>query len=142
MNFNFFSEIKPEYIAVNNEGFTVKDKIYPELECFIREIIPVRKLFRGKKIECYSNDAKKGKNGEHCVLCCKRIECRPRIRLMMMAHNGDEETPAQLEINTNSFDNLRKTIEPISEDELSEQLIVMKVKKVGKYLQIQFNTIF
>ena len=63
MNFNFFSEIKPEYIAVNNDGFTVKGKIYPELECFIREIIPVRKLFRGNKIECYSNDAKKGKNG-------------------------------------------------------------------------------
>ena len=142
MNFNFFNDIKPEYIAVNNEGFTVKGKIYPELECFIREIIPVRKLFRGKKIECYSNDAKKGKNGEHCVLCCNRTECRPRIRLMMMAHNGDEETPAQLEINTNSFDNLRKTIEPISDNDLQEQLFNLKIKKQGKYLQVIFNTIF
>jgi hypothetical protein len=142
VNFNFFNDIKPEYIAVNNDGFTVKGKIYPELECFIREIIPVRKLFRGKKIECYSNDAKKGKNGEHCVLCCKRTECRPRIRLMMMVHNGDEETPAQLEINTNSFDNLRKTIEPVSDNNLSEQLINLKIKKQGKYLQVIFNAIF
>jgi hypothetical protein len=142
VNFNFFSEIKPEYIAVNNDGFTVKGKIYPELECFIQEIIPVRKLFRGKKIECFSNDAKKGKNGEHCVLCCKRTECRPRIRLTMMLHNGDEETPAQLEINTNSFDNLRKTIEPISDNDLSDQLINLKINKQGKYLQVMFNAIF
>lgn len=49
MNFNFFNDIKPEYITVNNDGFNVKCKIYHELECFIREIIPVRKLFRGKK---------------------------------------------------------------------------------------------
>lgn len=142
MKFNFFNDIKPQYIAVNNDGFTVKGKLYSELECFIMKIIPVRKLFRGKKIECYSNDAKKGKNGEHCILCSKRTECRPRIRLMMILHNNDEETPAQLEINTNSFDNLRKTIEPINDDELNAQLIVLKVKKVEKYLQIQFNTIF
>ena len=142
MNFNFFNDIKPEYITVNNDGFNVKCKIYHELECFIREIIPVRKLFRGKKIECYSNDAKKGKNGEHCVLCSKRSECRPRIRLMMMVHSGDEETPAQLEINTNSFDNLRKTIEPIRDNELQAQLFKLKIKKQGKYLQVIFNTIF
>jgi len=139
---NFFNDIKPEYVSVNNDGFTLKDKLYHELECFIREIIPVRKLFRGNKIECYSNDAKKGKNGEHCVLCCKRTECRPRIRLMMMVHNDKEETPAQLEINTNSFDNLRKTIEPISENDLADQLINLKIKKQGKYLQVIFNNIF
>jgi hypothetical protein len=142
MKFNFFNDIKPEYISVNKGGFTVKGKMYSELKCFIREITPVRKLFTGKKIECYSNDAKRGKNGESCILCGKRTACRARIRLMLMLHNDDEETPAQLEINTNSFDNLRKTIEPISEDDLNAQLIVLKVKKVGKYLQVQFNTIF
>ena len=61
---------------------------------------------------------------------------------MMMVHNGDEETPAQLEINTNSFDNLRKTIEPISDDELQAQFFKLKIKKQGKYLQVVFNTIF
>ena len=142
MKFNFFTDIKPEYVAVNNDGFFVKGKLYPELKCFIREIIPVRKLFKGKKIECYSNDAKKGKNGESCILCRTRIECRPRIRMMMMLHHDEEETPAQLEINTNSFDNLRKTIEPISDNDLQEQLFNLKIKKQGKYLQVMFNAIF
>ena len=142
MKLNFFNEIKPEYVAVNNDGFTVKGKLYTELKCFIREIIPVRKLFRGKKIECYSNDAKKGKNGESCILCRNRSECRPRIRLMMMLQHDDGETPAQLEINTNSFDNLRKTIEPIDENELGKQLVLLNVKKIGKFIQVQFSSLF
>ncbi len=143
MNFNFFDESKPAYIAVNSDGFRLNDKLFQKLECFIKEIIPVRKLFKGKSIECYSNDAKKGKSGELCALCSKRMNCRQRIRLMLLVHKTkNESVPAQLEINTNSFETLKKMLEPIKEDDLSNLLVVVEVKKQGKYLQIQFNPVF
>lgn len=143
MNFNFFDESKPVYIAVNSDGFCLDGKLFQTLECFIKEIIPVRKLFKGKTIECYSNDAKKGKNAELCALCSKRMNCRQRIRLMLLVHDkGNESIPAQLEINSNSFEPLKKMLEPIEEDNLSSLLVVLEVKKQGKYLQIQFNPVF
>ena len=143
MNFNFFDESKPAYIAVNTDGFHLNGKLFQTLECFIREIIPVRKLFKGKKIECYSNDAKKGKSGELCALCSKRMNCRQRIRLMLLVHEkGNESVPAQLEINNNSFEPLRKMLDPIEADDLSSLLVVLEVKKQDKYLQIQFNPVF
>jgi hypothetical protein len=142
MKLDCFDDIKPAYIAVNAGGFTVEEKVYTELQCFIRDIIPVRKLFKGKKVECYSNNAKKGKNGEYCALCKKRIQCRQRIRLMLLLHDEDEETPAILEINTNSHDNLRRSLENINDDELSTQLIAISIEKQGKYIQVQFNPIF
>lgn len=142
MKLNFFNDIKPVYVAVNVGGFTVEGKVYAKLQCFIRDIIPVRKLFKGKKVDCYSNNARKGKNGEYCALCKKRTQCRQRIRLMLLLHDEDEETPAILEINTNSHDNLRKSLEPINDDELANQLIVLSVEKQGKYIQVQFKPLF
>lgn len=143
MKFNFFDEGKVAYIAVNNEGFHLNGKLYDKLECFIREIIPVRKLFKGKKIECYSNDAKKGKNGDLCALCSKRINCRQRIRLMLMVQNkANDPVPAQLEINSNSFEPLKKMLEPVNEEDLPGLLVILEVKKQDKYLQIQFNPVF
>lgn len=143
MKFDFFDESKVAYVAVNKEGFHLNGKLYHNLECLIREIIPVRKLFKGKKIECYSNDAKKGKNGDLCALCSKRINCRQRIRLMLLVQNdANDPVPAQLEINSNSFEPLKKMLEPVNEEELPGLLIVLEVKKENKYLQIQFNPVF
>lgn len=143
MKFDFFEESKVAYVAVNAEGFHLNGKLYRKLECFIREIIPVRKLFKGKKIDCYSNDAKKGKNGDLCALCSKRMNCRQRIRLMLMVQNEANDTvPAQLEINSNSFEPLKRMLEPVNEEDLSKLLVVLEVKKQDKYLQIQFNPLF
>ena len=142
MKLNFFDDIKPAYIAVNDKGFIIAEKIYPELKCFIKDINPVRKLFKGRKVECYSNDAKRGKNGEYCSLCKKRNQCRQRIRLMLLLCDEKDETPAILEINTNSQNNLRKALENINDDELSAQLMVISIEKEGKYIQVQFNPVF
>jgi hypothetical protein len=143
MNFDFFDESKPAYVAVNGEGFHLNGRSHQKLECFIREIIPVRKLFKGKKIECYSNDAKKGRNGEICALCSKRMNCRRRIRLMLLVHDKENESvPAQLEINGNSFEALKKMLEPIKEEDLSNLLVVLEVIKQEKYLRIQFHPVF
>ena len=61
MKLDFFNNTKPLYIGVNIKGFNIDGNSYSKIECFIRDIIPVRKLFNDKKVECYSNDGKKGK---------------------------------------------------------------------------------
>lgn len=116
---------------------------YEHLECSIKQITPVRKLFKGKKIECYSNDAERGKNGEHCALCAKRMNCRQRIRLMLLVHTeSQKQIPALKEINSNSFATLEKMFEPLKQEELAEMFITIEVKKQDKYLQVQFKTLF
>lgn len=143
MNFDFFNDTKAAYIAVNSDGFCLNGKQSRKLECFIREITPVRKLFKGKKVECYSNDAKKGKNGECCAFCPERMNCRQRIRLTLLVHDSEEkEIPARLEINNNSFGTLKKMLEPVKEEDLANMLVVLEVKERDKYLQIQFNPVF
>ena len=143
MKFNFFKETTANYIAVNSDGFELNGKQYEQLECSIKQITPVRKLFKGKKIECYSNDAERGKNGEYCSVCAKRTNCRQRIRLMLLVNtDADEQIPALLEINSNSFMALKEMLEPLKQDELADLLIVITVEKQEKYLQIQFKTLF
>ena len=61
---------------------------------------------------------------------------------MILLQKEDEETPAILEINTNSHDNLRKSLGQIKDDELANRLIVLSVEKQGKYIQVQFNPVF
>jgi len=140
---DFFAETKPAYIAVNADGFTVNGKTQSEIQGFIRQIIPVRKLFNGRKLLCYSNDAVKGKNGEHCSLCPRQSQCRKRIRLMLLLQDGDgSQIPAQFEINSTSFDNLREMLEPIDEKELPQTLISMHVSKTEKYIQVSFSALF
>ena len=137
-----FNESNAVYIAVNCRGFNIGGRIFDELECCIKDIIPVRKLFKGNKVECYSNDAVIGKSGEYCSLCKKRKHCRKRMRLMLLIHEENSETPAQMEINTNSFNNLREALEPIPENELSKTLINIKIEKQAKYLQLKFKPLF
>jgi hypothetical protein len=143
MKFNFFKEFNASYIAVNSDGFLLDGKEYAKLECFIKQITPVRKLFKGKKIECYSNDAERGKNGEHCALCAQRMNCRQRIRLMLLVNTTtDKQVPALLEINNNSFGSLKLMLEPLQQEELAELLIIIEIEKQNKYLQVQFKTLF
>jgi hypothetical protein len=142
MKLDFFNDTKPLYIGVNIKGFNIDGNFYSKIECFIRDIIPVRKLFNGKKVECYSNDSKKGKNDEFCSICRKQNQCRQRMRLMLLIAEENAETPAMLEINTNSFASLREALEPIDEKELSKQLFCLKTEQKEKYLQIKFLPIF
>lgn len=145
MKFNFFKQTAASYIAVNSNGFQLDGKQYQQLECSIKQITPVRKLFKGKQIACYSNDAERGKNGEHCALCAKRMSCRQRIRLMLLVNTNTEaetQIPALLEINSNSFSALQKMLEPVKQPELSDLLIIIKVEKENKYLRIKFKAIF
>jgi hypothetical protein len=142
MKCDFFKDTGPVFIAVNERGFRIGDKYTEQIQAFIREIMPVRKFFNGKTMECFSNDAKKGRNGELCALCPNRTRCRQRIRLMLVIANKEELEPAQLEINSTSFRNLKETLEPIREEELPNTLITITVVKSDGHIRVAFKTLF
>jgi len=71
------------------------------------------------------------------------MNCRQRIRLMLLVNTGtDEQLPALLEINSNSFSALQAMLEPLKQEELTDLLIIIKVEVQQKYLQVQFKTLF
>jgi len=139
---NLFEEEKPKFLSVNKNGFMLDGKQYQTINVLMENIIPVRKLFEGKTIKCYSNNAKIGKDGQRCILCSKKTKCSRRLRLMMLVLTDDEEVPSILEINKNSFENLKKEIENIEENNLRKTLIEMQIKQDNKYLQVFFKVIF
>ncbi len=62
---------------------------------------------------------------------------------MLLVHvSNEEKIPAQLEINSNSFETLKRMLEPVKPDDLPGLLVVLEVKKQDKYLQIQFSPVF
>jgi hypothetical protein len=142
MKCDFFKDTGPAFVAVNEQGFRISDRHTEQIRAFIREIMPVRKLFNGKTMECFSNDAKKGRNGELCAVCPNRNRCRQRIRLMLVIADGEKQEPAQLEINSNSFQNLKDALEPLPQDELQKTLIEISVVKTDGHIRVAFRTLF
>lgn len=140
---DLFDEIKPAFVSMKDNSFFIAGREYEKLEAIIQNVSSVRKLFNGNRVECYSNNAKTGKNGQYCAICSKRLQCQRRIRLMLIVQNcGKEPLPAQLEVNKNSFAPLKEMLENIDDSELNKTMIAMSIKKKGKYLQVQFSPLF
>lgn len=143
MNIDFPEIQKKEYVRVSSRGFTIAGKTSRQLECFIMEISPVRKLFHGRNVECYSNDAVTGRDGQKCAACRKNYKCRPRMRLILSVdHQKQKPLTALLEINGNSFDSLKDMLADIPEDKLRDTLVRITPDSHGKHLKLLFESIF
>jgi hypothetical protein len=144
MNMDFLNETKLRFIAVKPKRFVIDAKGYSEIEAFIEDTMPVRKLFNGKKLLCSSNDGKTGKSGKHCALCRDRHKCRKRIRLMLMIQNiAEEAVPALLEINQQSFENFKAFIDSVEPEKISTTLVQLTVGEDEKNaLIVLFATLF
>jgi hypothetical protein len=144
MNIDILNETKLRFVALKPNRFVIDGKGYSELEAFIEDIMSVRKFFDGKKLLCSSSDGKVGKTGKHCALCRNRHKCRKRVRLMLMIQNiGKEAVPALLEINHQSFDNLKALIDSVGPDKISTTLVQLTVEEDEKHaLVVLFATLF
>lgn len=144
MKLEFIDEIEPRYVGVKPNRFVLDGRGIQTVQAFIEDIIPVRKFFQDKKPLCQSQDGKTGKNGGRCALCRNRHKCRRRLRLMLMIENcGENPTPAILEINPQSFDELRQALSNIDEENLRTTLVEMSVGKTEKgTLRVLFNPVF
>lgn len=122
-----FKPAEAPFVSTDGVCFTVGKKQAETLEVFIQQLVSVRKLFKDRKIVCWSVGGQRAKNGTYCSLCSDSFRCRQRIRIKMLISNLTEEPfPAILEINRISFDSLKQAVEMIGENNLPNKNIIIK----------------
>jgi len=135
-----FQTAKPLYISIQDGDFFLNDQHRDLLEVKIHDMIPVRKLFRDRQLECYSLDNTTGKAGQYCALCRNRYRCRQRLRLMLLVYNvTPDPLPAVLEISPASFDSLDALIQNVGQNQLPNTLVIIRIAgTVGNRLTLEF----
>lgn len=137
-----FAKDTPIFVELSNfEEFVVGGFHARTLDISIQGLIPIRKLFVDRKLQCMSMDCEVGKKGQYCALCDKQFKCRRRIRIMMIVHNcGSMPLPAILEINQNSFESLKQAVEFIGEKNLpNKRMLVSSDYDDKKHVFLRFT---
>ena len=102
----------------------IGDQSVPELDVQISEVQPVRKLFVGRSLQCYSLDCRTGKNSQLCEVCSNRLRCRQRLQLRLVYNDGERDQPAILELASHSFSAFDQCLEEIGSLEVLPQAII------------------
>ena len=107
-----FEQIKPAFLQHRNRRLLLDGHEYESLDVTIREIVPVRKLFTGNKLTCWSVNGSPGREKRLCAFCPDTGRCQKRLRLnLIVRDDSGAEVPAVLEIRTTAFDALDAALE-------------------------------
>jgi hypothetical protein len=105
-----FQTSRAPFIVVRDRQLHVGGCAYSELTVQIHEVLPVRKLFIERKLECYSLDCRTGSKGQFRELCTNRRLCGRRLQLRLTYRHEQQDHPAVLEIAQHSFHNFEKVL--------------------------------
>lgn len=124
-----FDQTRPTYIRLRNGRLLVGDRECETLAVIIRDIVPVRKLFDGARLECWSVNGARGRDNRICAFCADAGRCQKRIRLHLIL-NGDDnaEIPAVLEVRTSAFTALDTALESVGGDDWRNMLFRISVE--------------
>jgi len=132
------------FIAVRDGQMHVGGGAYTELTVQIHEARAVRKLFAGRRLQCYSLDCRTGKNGRFCELCPQRRDCSRRLQLRLVYREADEDNPAILEVprySFRAFDRLLKEVGGV--EALPGVLVVIStVRTESGWTNLDFQALF
>jgi hypothetical protein len=124
MKSNFFEIIKPKFISIKEQRFSIDGTKYAALNVNIQDLIPVRKFFSNGKLICYAINSNISSLEKHCSLCADKFKCFMKVRIMMRLNNiSNQQIPAALEVGKKDFQSLQKIIDTISENELHKENI-------------------
>ncbi len=107
-----FEQTKPSYIQCRNHRLLLRGREFESLDVTIRDIVPVRKFFKGSKLSCWSVNGAPGRDKRLCPFCPDAARCQKRLRLnhIVRADSGTE-IPAVLEVRPAAFDALDAALE-------------------------------
>lgn len=107
-----FEQIKPAFLQHRNRRLLLDGHEYESLDVTIREIVPVRKLFTGNKLTCWSVNGSPGREKRLCAFCPDTARCQKRLRLnLIVRDDSGAERPAVLEVRASAFDALDVALE-------------------------------
>ena len=139
-----FRQTRAPFIVVRDGQLHVNGCAHDELTIQIHEILPVRKLFRERKLKCYSLDCQTGKNGRFCELCADRRRCGRRLQLRLVYQHDRKDHPAILEIPQRSFPAFEKLLtEAGAIEKLHNALVqIIPTRTPGGHTELHFQLLF
>jgi hypothetical protein len=139
-----FQASRAPFIVVRDGHLHAGTKSYGQLTVQIHEVRPVRKLFAGRTLQCWSLDCRTGKNGQLCEVCARRQRCSRRLQLRLVYRDQDQDQPAILEVPGHSFHALDQCLEQLGDlQRLPEVLVLIKPieTETGRTV-LQFQLLF
>jgi hypothetical protein len=107
-----FDSLKPAYIQRRGGRLLLSGREFDGLDVAVRGVVPVRKLFDGAKLVCWSVDGSPGRGKRQCAFCPDERRCQRRLRLNLVARGDDGgETPAVVELRASAFDAVDMALE-------------------------------
>jgi len=139
-----FQTPRAPFITLRDGQLHVGPQAYGEMTVRIVEVQPVRKLFTGRRLECFSLDCRTGKAGRLCELCAERRRCHQRLQLRLLYHDQDQDHPAILDLPRHSFQALDQCLAQIGGlERLPTVLLLLKpVATETGWTTLQFHLLF
>ena len=107
-----FEQTKPAYIQCRNRCLLLRGREFESLDVTIRDIVPVRKFFKGSKLSCWSVNGAPGRDLRLCAFCPDVARCQKRLRLnLIVRDDSGTDSPAVLEVRASAFDTLDAALE-------------------------------
>lgn len=107
-----FERTQSSYIQCRNRRLLLRNREFESIEATIRDIVPVRKFFKGSKLTCWSVNGAPGRDKRLCAFCPNAARCQKRLRLnLMVRDDSGTEIPAVLEVRSAAFDALDAALE-------------------------------
>jgi hypothetical protein len=112
-----FERLKPVYIQRRGRRLLLGGREFDAIDVSVRGVVPVRKLFDGSRLVCWSVDGSPGRGGRQCAFCSDGRRCQRRLRLNLAARVGDDgEIQAVAELRSTAFDAVDRALEGAGED--------------------------
>ena len=107
-----FDHTKPAYIQHRNGRLIFDGREHDSLQATIHDIVPVRKLFTGNQLTCWSINNAPGREKRICAFCPDATHCQKRLRLNLLVHGENGAAiPAAIEVRATAFDTLNIALE-------------------------------
>lgn len=132
------------FVAVRDGQLHIEADAFDRLDVRIHEIRPVRKLFDGRRLVCYSLDCRTGSRGAFCEMCPDRRACSRRLQLRLLYTHDHREDPAILELSKHSFRAFDELLRQIGDmRQLPDILVAISaVQTATGWTNLEFQKIF
>jgi len=130
-----------ELARVKPDGISIGENTVPSIRGTVRDFRLVRKLFRRRRVVCFSDDGISGSGGKRCE-DCSHEDCAPRIRLHLdpVKEHGMKRSRIRLELNYSSSRNFIEYARALAaiHHEVQEVFTSLSVEDRGKWGEVVF----
>jgi hypothetical protein len=127
-----FDRTRPLYLKLSNGRFQIGERQCETLDATLRDLVPVRKLFVGDRLECWSVNGARGRDRRLCAFCPDAARCQKRLRLLLILNGDDDpEQPVVLEVRAGAFADLDAALDAAGPDEAWRNALFRISTRIG-----------